>query len=212
MPGKAGSSRRRYPGPHLTGALLLSLACLGSPAGAGTPPDEPRYFVNLFYGAGKERDFSEIVTRPYTPRPTADRMAAVAVGRELGRVYESRIAFEIEGLYAYHWPRGPYHEAGLALNTRWLDFPWNRWMPTTFAVGIGPSVTTRIPPIEQDRGHRSHVLNQFNLELTLALPQAPEVALLGRVQHRSGVFGLVNGVHGGSDFATIGFKWRFGYR
>lgn len=190
-------------------AMAAALA-LSSPATATESDREPPWFVNLFYGAGKERDFSQIVTRPYKPRPTADRIAAIALGREIGRVHGGRLAFEVEGLYAYHWPRGPYHEVGIALNTRWLDFPWDRWLPTTFALGIGPSVTSSIPPIEQDRGHRSHILNQFNLELTMALPQAPHVALMGRIQHRSGVFGLINGVHGGSDFATVGLKWRFG--
>ena len=50
---------------------------------------------------------------------------------------------------------------------------------------------------------RSKILNQFNLELALALPEYAETALIGRLQHRSGVFGLsqlLGNVDGGSNY------------
>ena len=168
------------------------------------------YFLNVLVGAGSERDFSELLTDPFSPRPTSDRIFAISVGREFHRTADGRLAFEVEGLYAFHWPDGAYHEFGASVNARWYDFPWNHHVPTSFAIGVGPSLTTRVPPIEAERGHHSRLLNQFNLELTGDIAQDSSLALVLRLQHRSGIFGLINGVHGGSDFLTFGLKWRFG--
>jgi hypothetical protein len=49
----------------------------------------------------------------------------------------------------------------------------------------------------------------FSPEITLALPDRPEVELLLRLHHRSGVFGLVSDAWGGAQYATIGLRWRF---
>ena len=55
----------------------------------------------------------------------------------------------------------------------------------------------------------SSFLNFFSPELTLALPSHPDDELLLRFHHRSGIFGLINGVDTGAQFGTIGFRHRF---
>lgn len=200
----------------LAAAPIVFLFVLGAAPSAGADPHLDRnrpYYVNvLFYGAGENRYLTRLLLRPDEARFTEDRLTAVSLGYEYARALDGRLAFEVEGFYGFHHPRGSHHEVGLALNARWRDFPWNRWVPTTVAIGMGPSWTTGLLPIEQGDGRRSKLLNQFNIEATIAYPYVPELALVGRIQHRSGMFGLIRGVEQGSNFVMLGVKWRFGLR
>jgi hypothetical protein len=49
----------------------------------------------------------------------------------------------------------------------------------------------------------------FSPEITFALPSRPDIELLFRFHHRSGVFGLVNDAFGGSQYGTVGLRLRF---
>ncbi|WP_155890787.1 hypothetical protein [Desulfuromonas sp. TF] len=44
---------------------------------------------------------------------------------------------------------------------------------------------------------------------TLGLPRVPRWRLSARIHHRSGVFGLFDGVRGGSNFMGLGVTYRF---
>jgi hypothetical protein len=103
-------------------------------------------------------------------------------------------------------------EFWLAAGFRWTYFPWNKYVKTTIALEEGPDIATEIDQEERlragnDRG--SYFLNFFTPEITFARPSDPNNELLLRFHHRSGIFGLINGVNGGSSFATIGFRHRF---
>jgi hypothetical protein len=52
-------------------------------------------------------------------------------------------------------------------------------------------------------------LHYFSPEITFALPEHKEHELLIRYHHRSGVFGTFNGVWGGSNVLTMGYRYRF---
>ena len=49
----------------------------------------------------------------------------------------------------------------------------------------------------------------FSPEVTFALPSRPEVELLFRMHHRSGVFGVVSDAWGGAQYGAIGLRVRF---
>lgn len=103
-------------------------------------------------------------------------------------------------------------ELWAALVLRWTEFPWNDYVKTTIAIADGPSYATRIDLEEryQTATHLgSHLLNTFSPELTFALPSAPSYELMLRYQHRSGIFGVIDGVHGGAQFGTIGIRHRW---
>ena len=73
----------------------------------------------------------------------------------------------------------------------------------------GPAVPAEI---EQDRakdGEGSQVMHYFAPEITLALPQAPDIELMFRFHHRSGVFGVVSDAFGGAQYGTVGLRVRF---
>lgn len=99
-----------------------------------------------------------------------------------------------------------------AIDFRWTDFPWNEYVRTTIALAEGGSYASQIDEEERLRANNmqgSNFLNYFSPELTLALPSLPNDELMFRFQHRSGIFGLINHVFGGSSFATVGYRHRF---
>jgi hypothetical protein len=100
----------------------------------------------------------------------------------------------------------------LAADFRWSRFPWNDVVATTIAFVDGPSMASQVDTEERARssnGRGSDFLNFASPEITFALPDHPEDELVLRYQHRSGIFGLMNGVDEASSFATIGFRRVF---
>jgi hypothetical protein len=100
----------------------------------------------------------------------------------------------------------------LAADFRWSRFPWNDVVATTIAFADGPSMASQIDREERivsGNGRGSDFLNFASPEITFALPGHSEDELVLRYQHRSGIFGLMNGVDEASSFATIGFRRVF---
>jgi hypothetical protein len=171
---------------------------------------EQIYSVAVMGGAGTERTFSETLTNLFDYDTSGDRVVAVA-GRRKIAWFRDQLSIDAELYYAHHFGREVYEEFGAAGYLRWHAFPWSEHLPTSFAVGMGPSYTTIYPMLEtqEDPNDRSKLLNQFNLELTLGLPNYPSAVLVTRLQHRSGVFGLSDGVTDASNFLMIGIEYRF---
>ena len=94
---------------------------------------------------------------------------------------------------------------------RWLKFPWNDTVRTSIAAGEGISYASSIPKIEQERSpdKTAHLLNYLMLELELAPPDDPRWSVFTRIHHRSGVFGLYDGVSKGSNILAAGVRVRF---
>jgi hypothetical protein len=93
---------------------------------------------------------------------------------------------------------------------RWTAFPWNDYLTTTIAIGEGVSVASEVPAVEIRKNRpESQVLNYLFFEATFALPDQPNIELVTRLHHRSGIGGLINGVSDGSNYLGAGLRWRF---
>ncbi|PKQ05951.1 MAG: hypothetical protein CVT72_08020 [Alphaproteobacteria bacterium HGW-Alphaproteobacteria-11] len=172
-------------------------------------PDDRLYAVTIFMGEGTEDNFSNIIENFFNVERSTDHVLGLTGSRLLGW-YGPSLSFEAELMYAYHYGREVYHEIGTAAYARWHDFPWNDYLSTTAAIGMGPSYTTEFPQLEaQPDGSRSRLLNQLNLQTTFAMPSRPDIALVARMQHRSGMFGAFNGVTDASNFLTLGLRYEF---
>jgi hypothetical protein len=187
-------------------AALLGGLFVGT---AQAAEDDARWFVTVFGGVSLSRHYTETLRSPWDSESTDQGIGALTLSREIGRVFGRRIAFEVEGLYAYHFGDQRYHEVGAAVYARWHDFPWNDHLKTSIAFGIGPSYVSILPDMEAAKGHTSKLLNQANLELTFALPKYENDQLLFRFQHRSGVFGLLDDAGDASTFIVIGYRKAF---
>jgi len=165
-------------------------------------------FVKVFGGFGSRDAFSNLLLSPWDTGTSTDRLVAAATGTAIASAFCGSLTFEWEVLYAHHWGSQRLSEFGLAFNGRWNKFPWNENVLTTFAVGTGPSYATTEPDYEPHaRGDASRWLNQLNLEMTFASPNDADLALLVRLQHRSGIFGTIGGT--GSNYLSVGIRRQF---
>jgi len=104
-----------------------------------------------------------------------------------------------------------------ALYLRWLSFPWNNYIKTSFAVSTGLNYATKLDELELARstnGRGSKFLHYFSPEITFALPETPNQELVFRLHHRSGGkilldHGLFNGVDGGAHHITAGIRFKY---
>ena len=121
------------------------------------------------------------------------------------------IRLEAEGQVVKHFGIQENWEFNGLLTLRWLKFPWDRYLDTSFAAGDGLSYATEVPVIERQRhGEESaRFLNYLMFEFTFGLPKYPRWSLITRLHHRSGVFGLFDGVHGGSNYLCFGLRYDF---
>ena len=135
---------------------------------------------------------------------------------EVGKgVYRWRdyLSVELQTQVGRYFGRQSNVEWTAAVIGRWEKFPWDHAVDTSFAFGMGPSVASQTPTLEDERRGADEgaqqVLNFVLVEFDFALPSAPEWALATRFHHRSGVFGLFGAGEGSSAF-LLGLRYRFG--
>ncbi len=126
-------------------------------------------------------------------------------------LYQPNKHFLIEGEFniARH-SRGQSHfEFNAALSLRWKSFPWDDYLNTSFAYGIGPSYATKIPEIEKrpDRDPSQTLVFMF-AEMTFALPKDTGWETFARIHHRSAGLGALGDAKG-SNFVASGIRYRF---
>ncbi len=187
--------------------FILLVACsvfwLGVPnralAGEG-------WYLGIYGGRAVYDTLKDILS----DRDYADSYAvALLAGRELTR-HRHYLSLEAEGQYVKHFGYQTHAEFNALIALRWLLFPWDRYVDTSFAVGEGLSYATSQPNIEVEKHDRSaRLLNYLMFELAGSLPQHPQWAVFLRVHHRSGVFGLFSGVSGGSNVVGLGVRYNF---
>ena len=122
----------------------------------------------------------------------------------------THLNWEFEGQIVQHLAGQRHMEFNALIIARWLTFPWDEFLDTTFAVGEGLSVATEVPEIEK-RSHKeaSAFLNYLLFELTFPLQFLSQCDFVARIHHRSGVFGLFDNVKGASNAVGLGLKYRF---
>jgi len=139
-------------------------------------------------------------------------IVVLAGSKELFYIWDNQLNFELESQVAQQFNKQTNAEINpIVFIARWNDFPWNDSLPTTFAIGDGLSIATSTPKLERKRRGRetNKVLNYVMAELTLSLPECPQWALVARYHHRSGMFGVFNGVHDASTAFAAGIKYWF---
>jgi hypothetical protein len=190
--------------------------------GAVDAPDDNReafkwlrkYSVTLY---GGQLDTANLAQIFYSGRFEPSSMVALAISREFAR-WSRYVAWEVDGEGVKHFSQSNerFYESSpwefdAALVGRWLYFPWNKYVVTTFAVGEGLSYATGKLLFEPTNPQNAqHLLDYMLFELTFALPQFQHWSIVTRIHHRSGVYGLFPGdIHEGSNFLCTGVKYTF---
>ena len=180
--------------------LSLGKQCLAA--------SENEWFVSTYGGKDTENSIDDIISRDLNFEDS--KFLVVVLGKNL-TIYKEMIAVEAEGQVAKHWGYQDHFEVNGDVIFRWLPFPWDDYLDTSFAVGEGLSYATQNPEIEKDKnGKTSKLLNYLAFEVAFEVPGVPGWSLFTRLHHRSGVFGLFNGVKGGSNALGAGIKYSWG--
>ena len=175
--------------------LLLMLALVLILVSLKTSEAKENWAV-ILYGAYQIRN--DIWSQFYSPDfDTSYYFLALAVSRKIHSLTK-HIDLELEGQSVKHMGDQHHWEFNGLLTARWMTFPWNKYVDTTFAIGDGLSHATRTPKHEAQLHEKtSQLLDYLMVEMTFALPEVPRWSLVLRVHHRSGIYGIFNGVEGG---------------
>lgn len=187
---------------------IVIAVCLNVAAGLmlSVGAAEP-WFASIYYGRASDNRFIDIVGTAETEFIDS-HMAAFAVGKEL-MTYKDTVRLEVEGQITKHWGVQDHAEVNAVFVLRWLPFCWDEYLDTNFGIGNGLSYASDIPVLETDESEKtSRLLNYLMLEFAFVVPKRPDWDLFFRLHHRSGVFGLFNGVTEGSNLLCVGFRYR----
>jgi hypothetical protein len=104
---------------------------------------------------------------------------------------------------------GPFLAFAASLNLRWVDFPWNDYVKTSFAMGVGLNYSGQIYQMDEVRhpgNDRSHLKFNWPIQATFALPDYPDEQLMIFIIHHSGgrIFD-----HGGVNALGVGYRHDF---
>lgn len=189
------------PAPMFTGMLASNAA--------------PTLRIGAYVGALSDQSLINItVLRPWAPNFASGLLVDAHAVYTAYRFQSIPIELELEGGIAKRFGNsqaGQQWEFDLIPMARWTYFPWNDYVYTNFRLGlIGASYVTGISEFERQfdsSGHSSRFLNLLVPELTVSPSKEAPFEVFVRVHHRSGVYGLINGVHGASNYISTGIRF-----
>lgn len=206
------------PVPHMVSVILLALA-LAAPALAQSRGAADS--VMVFGGVASETNFTDLLISPWTAEVNAIGVVGGSYAHRFGTVNEltggighlgDDLTVEGEAGVSARFGDEDLGEAWTALYLRYDGLPWNETVYTTIGVNTGVSLLTNLSDFERwrdDKGRSSVFLHYLGPEFTFANPENKDLELVLRLHHRSGVFGLFDGVVSGSTFLSAGIRVRF---
>lgn len=169
---------------------------------------EPDWTVFAYGGKWSDNRYGEIIRTTTELRDS--HLWVAGMSRSLIRFYP-HLQLEGEWNLGRHTGRQDHFEMNAALSLRWNTFPWDDYLDTSFAHGIGPSYAFSRPPIEDDsdkKAERLLLFMQTELAVSPPAPGGSRWAWFVRIHHRSGIFGVLSDASG-SNFLTTGIRFKF---
>jgi hypothetical protein len=166
--------------------------------------------TGMYFGELYEKTYLYVISHPESLDLSSSYIAAYNIDYRLYAWTSIPLQFEGEFDVAKHFGQAHQYEVDLAPFLRWRSFPWNKYLYTNARVSVlGSSYTTGVSAWEKqnsgnDKG--SNFLQFGSLELTFAADEHSPGEFFVRVHHRSGVYGLINGVTGGSSYLSVGYR------
>ena len=194
---------------RMSGAVSLAIALTGVASAQSTAERGP-FSAGLYYGELYRATYLSAVYAPNAIDLASTYILAANLNYRFYRSPQLPMQFELEFDAGRHFGEARQVEAVLAPFVRWTAFPWNRYLYTNVrASALGLSYVTGVSAWErqnsgQDRG--SNLLQFGALEMTFARHPDSPLEVFIRLHHRSGVYGLINGVQGGSSYLAMGFR------
>jgi hypothetical protein len=135
-------------------------------------------------------------------------LATVGYGRIFRQPSERR-HWEMEAQLARWFGDQTNYELNAAVIHRWNAFPWDHRIDTSLAIGNGLSWATDTPELEEklEVDGTERLLYYLSLEAAFSPPTSDRWAVILRMHHRSGMFGLF-GVSSGSNTLSLGLRFN----
>jgi hypothetical protein len=206
------------PVSKLVSAILMAI-WLAAPASAGSRGAVDS--VMIFGGVASETNFTDLLISPWNTEVNPIGVVGASYSHRLGTVngltggigeVGDDLTIEAEGGVSARFGDENLGEAWTALYLRYDNLPWNDTVYTTIGVNTGVSLLTNLSDFERWRdkkGRSSVFLHYLGPEFTFADPENKDLEFVLRLHHRSGVFGLFDGVVSGSTFLSAGIRVRF---
>jgi hypothetical protein len=199
-----------------TSLLCVCLACvlvLASPASAEKPLE-----LTLYYGQLTQDDFIEVPAN--LPELEKRYLLAASLRTELFELEDKlgwvpqNIFCDLEGVLVHKWGNWEgidqsFQEVAGSFNLRY-EFPDNWINLDSFSFGNGLSLTSKEPQYEEEitlNGNTSNLLYYLMLDIAFDLPYTEKWQAVLRLHHRSGVYGLIDNVDGGSNYLGFGLRY-----
>jgi hypothetical protein len=196
-------------------AAQFNQAAAPQSVGTDTAPVAERspLSVGLYAGELYKSQYISILYRPKDIQLSPSYLVAANIDYRIYKSATIPIQFEGEFDIAKRFHGADELDIVVAPFVRWTSFPWNRFLYTNARLGAaGLSYTTGVSAWERQNSGNNHGSNflQFgSMEVSLAASENARSEVFVRVHHRSGVFGLINGVSGGSNYLSCGFRVFF---
>ena len=150
-------------------------------------------------------------------------MLAAMLRKELGAVRKviswapQKLFLDAEGGLVHKWGdwRGmddSFQEVVASANLRY-EWEENPAYLSSVSFGNGLSYTTKRPSYEQEitlNETTSRLLYYMMVEVAAQVPGQRNWELVMRIHHRSGCYGLIQDVRGGSNYMGLGLRYNFG--
>lgn len=180
------------------------------PTVAGSEDRPGEWAVTVYGGFVSDNSFSRLVLTPWDSEVETD---IPWLGGSLSRriaTWGPSLSFELEAGAGYRFGSEKTGEFWGVVYARYDGLPWNDIVYTTLAVSSGLNLATRNSDIEKGKSNGgSRLLHYFSPEITFASPEDKNTELVFRLHHRSGVFGLFDGVSSGINTVTFGLRQHF---
>jgi hypothetical protein len=188
--------------------LAAILVCILTPVCDNPALADDDFAFNLYAGWMTDGDFGEALSG--SAEFVDAYLVLGALAWTFARYFDDALSFELEGQVGKWFGNQKNMEFNLPAVIRWSKFPWDDYVDTSFAYGVGPSYATLEPAqeIENEDDTKKFLVYWF-AEFAFGPPESAWAGIL-RLHHRSGAFGLVaDKGHGGSNTLAAGIKYRF---
>jgi hypothetical protein len=168
--------------------------------------------ITSYYGVATDNALAEIVELSIDVKNP--RFVGITYNRNFYQTKKlSGLSLEYEiGGYEHFGNFGAHQEGTISILARFNNlFPKNFFIES-FAVGEGLSLASSDPSFEahiHTDNDSNDFLNYLAFELVFKLPKLKDTKFVSRIHHRSGVYGLFDGIRGGSNYFSFGIRKYF---